>query len=121
MEKPKVGQILYSLNVGNMARNCEQKLTKVIVKSVGRKYFMCSPEEEKLSWRETQYHISDWREKTEWCCNSCLYANVQEWEDEKESNIICKKIWRCFEYGHNRKNLSIEALRKIDSIIENKE
>lgn len=60
MEKPEVGQTLYSLNVGNSARHRKQKL------------------------------------------------------DENESDLICNKIWKAFEYGHNRKNISLEHLRQID-------
>lgn len=41
MGKPKLGDILYSLNINNAARNVKQELTEVTVTKVGRKYFTC--------------------------------------------------------------------------------
>ncbi len=58
MVKPAVGQVLYSLNVGNAARGRERVLTPVVVIKVGRKYFTCRPEG-KDSWADVQYHLSD--------------------------------------------------------------
>jgi len=114
MEKPEVGQILYSLNIGNRARHCEQVLTEVKVTKVGRKYFTCTEE----GFRHgTEYFIDGWREKTDYSATSCLYASREAWEDEKESNDICRAIYEDFEYGHNRKELSFEKLRAIAGII----
>lgn len=114
MKKPEVGQILYSLNVGNAARHCDQKLEKVIVTKVGRKYFTCTRE----GWRHgTEYLIDGWREKTDYSASSVLYASKEEWEDEKESNHICKTISESFEYGRNRMKLPLEKLRAIADII----
>lgn len=66
--KPKVGQTLYSLNIGNACRNCEQKLTPVKVVKVGSKYFECL---EDGYHRPTVYHLDGWYEKP------------QDWEDKK--------------------------------------
>lgn len=112
---PKVGDKLFSLNIGNAARNREQKLTPVIVTKVGRKYF--TARESGREWSYSQYHIDTWREKTEYCCNSVLYETEQEWLDEKESDEICRYIFDSFQYGKNQKKLSIGALRTIQRII----
>ena len=48
--KPVVGQVLYSLNVGNAARNCGQVLTPVTVVSVGRKYFKVKKDVNAPKW-----------------------------------------------------------------------
>lgn len=116
MKKPEVGQKLYSLNVGNACRNVEKKLTPVIVTRVGRKYFTCIPKGGS-KWKETQYHLNGWHEKSEYSADSILYGNPQEWEDEKESIRICRLIWKCFEYGRNPKNISLAAIRTIYGII----
>lgn len=49
-EKPKVGDVLYSLSIGNASRFTEQKLTQVKVTKVGRKYFHCG---------RNQYYINN--------------------------------------------------------------
>jgi hypothetical protein len=109
---PTIGQTLYSLNVGNAARRVPQTLTPVIVTKVGRKYFTTGE-----GWQATQYHIGDWREKTDFSPNSHLYASEQEYADEKESDELCRRIGKAFEYGRNAKALPLEALRRIEGII----
>jgi len=116
MEKPKVGDKLYSLNIGNAARNSEQKLTPFIVKKVGRKYFTAGPEGER-DWMDNQYYLDDWRQKSDYTASSRLYKTKQAWEDEKEISNICQKLKYCFEYGNNRNNLSLSDLKKIESIV----
>lgn len=112
---PIVGQTLYSLNVNNAARDKEQKLTPVTVTKVGRKYFACRPIDS--TWRETQYSIETWREKTKYSPDSQLYVSPQELEDEKEAANISKEIQKAFEYGYNRRDVSLDALRQIKAII----
>lgn len=114
-KKPEVGQTLYSLNIGNAARNREQILTPVTVVKVGRKYFTCSKEGSRL---ETQYRIDGWIENTEYTANSCLYESVQEWEDEKEHNSIYQKIKNKYFSTFGSKKISLDSLRKINEILE---
>lgn len=114
--KPKVGQILYSLNIGNAAKNHEQKLTKVEVTKVGRKYFTCKLD--KTSYWETKYYIDTWHERTDYIADSCLYETPQEWKDESEAKKICQRIFHAFEYGHNKQGITLSDLRKIEEIIE---
>jgi|LGVF01.2.fsa_nt_gb hypothetical protein len=115
-DKPKVGQILYSLNVGNATRGCEQVLTESVVKKVGRKYFTCGVE--RKTWRDTVYHLSDWREKTEYGARSVLYESKQEWEDEKGAGQICAEIGAAFKWGRNHKGLGLDALRGLKRILD---
>jgi len=111
---PKVGQILYSLNIGNAARRCEQKLTPVVVITVGRKYFTVSEEQYRGSpHMHVTHHLGTWREKTEFCENSSLYETRQKREDEKEEASICRAIYTVFEYGRNKHNISLDVLREI--------
>ena len=116
--KPAVGEVLYSLNIGNSARWRPQKLTPVVVIKVGRKYFTVSEEDHKDNlYMHTQYHIDTWREKNDYSADSELYVTKQEWLDKKESSEICARIRDTFEYGRNNKNLHIDYLRKIERII----
>jgi len=113
MNKPKVGQTLYILNVGNAARNCEQKLTPVIVSSVGNKYFYTGE-----GYRKQAYLIEDWKEKTDrYGARSFLYESEQAYMDDLESVQICKSIGEAFEYGRNVNGLPLYQLRTIQSII----
>lgn len=114
MEKPKVGQILYSLNVENAARGREQVLTPVKVVKVGRKYFTCK--ENGSPWK-TQYHIDGWREKTDYPPNSKLYRNPQEWEDEKQSDTLLNGIRIAFRLWSGKK-YTLDQLRRIKEIME---
>jgi len=116
MNKPVVGQKLFSLNVGNAARRTEQVLTPVIVKKVGRKYFVCG--EEGATWRDTQYHLDNWTEKSEYIASSVLYKTEKEWEDEKEMNKSCRFIATTFMHGDNIKHLPLEKIRAIVKLIE---
>lgn len=114
MKAPKVGQVIYSLNVGNTTRHREQKLTPVTVTKVGRKYFYIEED-----WRSAKFYIRDWREFTEYVSRHRLYESPKEWEDEKEITDICREIAKAFEYGGNRKGLSLLALRSIKRFIDN--
>lgn len=93
-----------------------QKLTPVIVLSVGKKYFTCAPSD--MPNCETQFHLDDWRQKTDYCQDQKLYSSEQEWEDEEEKEAICHEIWKAFEYGSNRNGLPLEALRRIKAEME---
>lgn len=113
--KPKVGDIVYSLNVGNSARNCEQKLTKCQVVKVGNKYFSVSPIEEGWKW-ETKFYINGWSEVTNYSSNHALYESEQEFLDEKESLEILKKIRNHFG-NHGKCETQLDDLRKICALI----
>ena len=112
--KPEIGQQLFSLNIGNAARNVEQKLTPVEVVKVGRKFFTC-----KGTGRgnETQYHIDNWVENTEYCASSKLYENEQSWLDEKERRDLYDKIRDAFNHFRGSKDYTLEQLREIGEII----
>jgi len=118
--KPKVGQILYSLNVGNSARGCEQKLTPVSVESVGTKYFKCLPlgKDKSLDFLKTSFAVETWNQKTDYSCDEELYESPQEWADEFESTKLITEIREVFSvYG--RPELSLETLRSIRSFLPN--
>ena len=127
-EKPKVGQILYSLNVGNAARNTEQTITPVQVTEVGRKYFTIQHmNEDGTLWKikgTKLHHLDTWDEKTEYCKNSKLYSDPQEWYDEKESDNLLKRILAYFDqrgvFSYKRQ-YSLPLLREVDALISKEE
>ena len=112
MRKPIVGETLYSLNVGNAFRaswNDVQKLTPMIVEKIGRKYFTLGG---------IQFHLDDWREKTEYCRTHELFETEQEWIDKKESDDILSFLREKIDYCGGSTNLTLIQLREIKSIIE---
>lgn len=117
--KPIIGEILYDLNIGNAAgRRRAQILTPVEVKSVGRKYFTCTPIEGRYH-PETTYKIEDWQQKTEYCKDHKLYETTQEWDNEKEVGQIHAALRKEFNhYGQCR--LPLETLRAIKSLVADK-
>ena len=118
MKKPIVGQILFSLNIGNAARNREQNLTPMIVTRVGTKRFYCVPKEHQ-DFRETGFFLSDWsHDNRGYYQDHKLFETEQAWLDLKEAEEIVRFISNCFEYRRNVKGLSLASLRAIREIIE---
>jgi len=112
MKKLKLGQTLYSLNVGNAARHRTQELTPVIVTHIGRKYFTCKKAGSSYA---KFYFLDDWSEKSEFLATSKLYETPEEWEGDKLKTEIIGKIRKAFEYGGSR--FALEQLKKVDSIL----
>lgn len=114
--KPILGETLFSLNVGNAAgRGIEQKLTPVIVTSVGRKYFSCSISAN--HWHTTKYHINDWRECTEYIASSALYETETEYMEEKERGSLLDALRQKFnQWGES--SLTLDQLRRISAITQ---
>jgi hypothetical protein len=114
--KPIVGEILYDLNIGNAARRGEnQFLTPVEVKSVGRKYFTCSPTDG-VYRPETTYHVENWRQKTEYCQDHQLYETRQEWEDEKEVSRIHAMLRAKFS-SYGQCGVKLNTLQAIERLL----
>lgn len=110
--KVKVGDTIYSLNVGNAAWNSDQKLTPMTVIKVGRKWVTL----EGKSGFPSQFCVDTWAQKTEYTARHKLYASVQEWADENEAAKIVKELkdrvslyYQC--------GLTLTQLRDIKKII----
>ena len=117
-EKPKIGQTMYSLNIGDAARGRAQTLTPVRVIKIGRKYFTTIEigHEEYIQF-ERQYHLSNWREKTEYSADSELYVSEKSREDKIEMKGICERLGKLFEYGRIPIGLDLESLLKMEEIL----
>ena len=117
LNKPIVGQELYRLNVNTAARNREQKLIKVVVTKVGRKYFYCKDLDE---WAlETRYYIDSWVEENGgYSKNSVLYERAKDWEDEKRADEIFSKMRGVFT-SFGKCKIPLAALIEMDKILDN--
>lgn len=112
---------LYSLNVGNAARGkVKRELTRYRVTSIGRKYFKII-RDDATGWRELEFHIDSWSENTRYSSDHKLYADPQDWEDEKTEADLSNMIYKAFDYGRNNLNLSLDRLEKIVAIIKQSE
>lgn len=114
-QTPKVGDTLFSLNIGNAARNRVQRLTPVVVKKVGRMYFYAGKEGLKASDRK--YSIDDWSQVSEYMADSKLYATAKEWLNEDEANRIYKDIFGIIE--RRKGMMSLSDLKGIKYILDN--
>lgn len=115
MTKPTVGQTIYSLNVGNSYSNVPQVLTPGVVQKVGRKYFTVSFGPGHL--KTVDFHLEDWREKTDYTARHKLYENEQAREDEVITRQLSGIIGDAFRHGHNIHKLPLDKLRQIVSIL----
>lgn len=102
--KPTVGQTLYT------------KSGPVIVEKVGRKYFTVK---DRFLFR--QYYLSDWRVKSEITGlynDYKLYETQQEIDDGIEKAELKLKIMKSFNLGGVSAELTLQALRDINAIID---
>lgn len=107
---------MYRLNIGNAARNCEQKLIPVEVTSVGRKYFKCIQANKGYVRFEQEFHVDTWRQKTDYCCDYMLYETEQEWLDEKETRQLINEIRQSVD-SWKQVTLTLQQPRDIQAII----
>ena len=116
MKKPEIGQVLYSLNIGDAARHRKQELKKVTVSFVGRKYFKVVVDGS--GW-ERQYRIDDWHETYEYgSSNSRLFTSLQAWEDDKGKTVLLKEFRDIFGFGGGLPvHLSLNDCKKIKQIL----
>jgi hypothetical protein len=112
--KPKLGQEVFSLNIGNNARHVPQVLSPATVSKVGRKYFSV-----KLQGpypMEREYHIENWRERTECSPRTRLYESEEAYMAEKETSVIWGQLRHVFSM-YNATGFDLPRLRKIIAIV----
>jgi len=110
----KAGQQVFSLNIGNNARHVPQVLKPATVSKVGRKYFSVTLDGPYPMERE--YHIENWRERTEYSAGTSLYASEQEYADEKEMAVIWGQLRDVFS-TYTPSGVDLPRLRKIIAIV----
>lgn len=110
----RIGQTVYIEPVGNAARNGKDIIETKISK-IGTKYI----ETEKFCDRH-KFNISDGKEKDTgygYGYNYILHLTKQEIEDEKER----QELLRDLHYDWYHLNLTLDQLRKIKAIIEERD
>jgi hypothetical protein len=100
-----IGQTIYYSERGKI---CEKTISRV-----GKKYFY-------VDGFRNQFYIDNLREKTKFGCGSRVYLSAQEIIDEKESEVLHRKIMVYFQ-GFGRSKFTLDQLRAIDKIIREKD
>lgn len=118
VKKPEIGQTLYSLNVGNSARNREQTLTPYVVVKVGRKYFTIRRADDELGRTDTQFHLDSWAQKTEYVSGHSLFLSERDYYQGKEASQLFSEIGEYFKHRSNKDNIPLEALQGIKRIMD---
>lgn len=109
MHKPVVGEILWEVHTSrNFTNGYKVKVTKV-----GKKYFSVASINALQFTKE--YHIENWKEKTEYTPSYHLYETEQDWLDEVEAEKLQTRIQSYFN-TYNRK-IPLEILRTIDKLL----
>jgi hypothetical protein len=110
----QVGQQIYILNIGNMARSRKQELKPAEITKTGRKYFSARIDG---GYQDTEFHIDGLLQKTHYSANYKAYLKASDWEEEKERNEIVTSLRKLFQYGQ-AESVSIEDLRAINEIVK---
>ena len=113
MNKLKVGQIIWTLNVNDAARRREQILTEREITKVGSKYFYF-----KEGHREVKFHIETLREVSNYTSNYTIYLNDQDYYDQKHRYELLSKIKGKLETRYEVDGISLEKLGMIADILE---
>lgn len=77
MNKLEVGQVIWTLNVGNAARRCGQELTERVITKVGRKYFYIE-----VFRRKVKFEIETLEECSDYTSDYKVYINKQDYFNE---------------------------------------
>ena len=75
--KPKIGETLFLVDTGNMARDGRGRQRDCTVTRVGHKYFYV----EYGGWCEFKFLLKTWKESSGYSADYILYESRQEWED----------------------------------------
>lgn len=113
--KPKIGAVLYIVNIGNeLRRGTKQVISPVTVSKVGRKYFEVTST--RYHGTDTKFDIDTWGQVSDYCSNWHLYASEKEWLDQVESTDLTDNIRKFFNtWGADK--LTLESLRIIHAEI----
>ncbi len=111
MEKPKVGDQFFIVDIGNRARtNPQQRYCEVV--KVGRKYFYVTGE-----FREPiQFCLERHRQVTDYCEDYALFESEKAWRNSVEAIQWARLLHESFSWNNN-KGHSLEQLRAVGEIL----
>ena len=115
--KPVVGEKLYRVDTGNLARNGKGKQVHVFVKKVGRKYFKVNESMDGSEWADVEFCIETWGQNTHYSSDYLLFESEQEYLEKKESDYLFHKI-KNQHFSSWANPYSLDKLRQIKAIIE---
>lgn len=116
-EKYAVGQKMYSINI-------DDEIIEYRITRVGRKYLTVAQVDEKrqVSYDVRQFYVEDLYERAEMGTPQRLFASREEAQDDLDRKRIAFKLYfRLGDYYSNRTRYSIDALRKIEKILDDEE
>ena len=113
--KPKVEIGQEMCIVSTDSRNCSTFTVKVT--KVGRKYFTVSNVKEGYKYPTVEFEINDWYQKGDYR-SWTLYLNLQEYEEVLEIDRLNSQIRTCFSSVYGKSKLSLDQLKRINSIIQ---
>lgn len=94
--KPKLGDTLYAVDCGNLARGCTEPNARWgDVCKVGRLYFYVDVGR----FDPIAFYIDTWQEKTEYSANFRLYESDTAYHESKEVTKWVRAISDAFRYG----------------------
>lgn len=90
--KPKIGETLFLVDIGNLARDGRGRQRDCTVSRVGRKYFYVEYDS-----GEIQFDLENWWEVTGgYIADYALYESRQEWKDKCQAAKYHAAIGKAF-------------------------
>ncbi len=117
MNKSNIGDTVFLVNCGANVRGTKNPPEYWIIKKVGRKYFTITSGHDSTGWNDKEFHIDDWREKTEFVSNWKLYRSEDEYNDRTETKKWEKRLTNIF-YGFKNARITLEQYRAIGEILD---
>lgn len=116
--KPKVGDTLFLVDVGNRARNGRGKQRPCTVTKVGRKYFTVEYYSGAYLF-EVQLRLDTWQENTDYTVSYQAYPDMQAWLDEQERVQWLGRFRQEFDlFSGPRGKHSLENLREAAKVLD---
>lgn len=123
----KVGQTIWVELTGNASRGktAEQCIEEWEITSVGRKYIKAGRNSDGTIWGETTFGYREnygrFVQKTNYSIGYIIYETKEEIERKFEKSKLLNEIESFFRDWSKPKNLSIEQLKRIKEILDEKE
>lgn len=110
--KNDIGKLVYGVPFGNYERYSKD-IKEFTIKSVKTKYMDLATARGMIETLEKDSGFS----KSDCNAGYKIYETMQDIEDLKEIKEISERISQAFSYGMNRKELSLNQLKRLEEII----
>ena len=112
----KVGQKVYLEPSSVKINRGAPPIVEGTIIRIGRKYYTVRTEHDIHS--EYKFDIESLEQRSEYSPDYLFYFDKQELLDEKEIDLLRRKLSRFFEWSGQHKNLTLDQLRRINAILE---